>query len=175
MTTDSMTGLLRHAVFKDRLDTEVGRCRRQDDALACVMLDIDHFKSINDRHGHATGDRVIQGLARLLRRRFRATDLVGRYGGEEFALAILQTTADRARDLVDDLRRRFSSLVFATPSGTLTATFSAGIATYPACDSRDELLVAADEALYAAKQAGRNRVRVYEPSSGRASGSRAAS
>jgi diguanylate cyclase (GGDEF)-like protein len=175
MTTDSMTGLLRHAVFKDRLDTEVGRCRRQDETLACVMLDIDHFKNINDRHGHATGDRVIQGLARLLRRRFRATDLVGRYGGEEFALAILQTSAERAHDLVDDLRRRFAGLTFATPSGTVTATFSAGIATYPACDSRDELLVAADEALYAAKQAGRDQVRVYDPPSGRAAGDRVAS
>jgi len=168
MTTDSMTGLLRHAVFKERLATEVARCQRQTEVMACVMLDIDHFKGINDSQGHATGDRVIKGLARLLRRRLRTTDLVGRYGGEEFALGLVNTPPERARELVDDLRQRFARMTFSGPSGPLRATFSAGIATYPDCDSRDELLMAADEALYAAKQAGRNRVELYSSLSHRA-------
>lgn len=168
LTTDGMTGLLRHVVFKERLDNEVARARRQGEVLSCVMLDIDRFKQINDVHGHATGDRVIQGLARLVRRRLRATDLVGRYGGEEFALALVQTPGDRALALVDDLRRRFGRLVFSSPKGSIQATFSAGVSTYPECDSRDELLVAADEALYAAKQGGRDRVVAYRGLSTRA-------
>jgi diguanylate cyclase (GGDEF)-like protein len=166
MTTDGMTGLLRHAVFKERLATEVTRCRRQDLQMSCVMIDIDHFKSINDRFGHATGDRVIQGLGRLLRRRFRATDLMARYGGEEFALALLDVDPERAIRLVDDLRVRFERSSFPSPSGPVQATLSAGVSAFPEHGDRDALLHGADDALYAAKRAGRNRVMVHGSLSG---------
>jgi diguanylate cyclase (GGDEF)-like protein len=168
MTTDGMTGLLRHAVFKDRLATELTRARRQGIRLTCVMLDVDHFKRVNDRHGHATGDRVIQGLGRLLRRRLRTTDLLARYGGEEFALALLDIPPERAVRLVEDLRQRFARTSYPSPSGSVEATFSAGVSSFPELGERDALLHAADEALYAAKNAGRNRVMVHGSLSGRA-------
>ncbi|WP_018953809.1 diguanylate cyclase [Thioalkalivibrio sulfidiphilus] len=162
---DSLTGLLKHASIKEAVEIEIARARRTGKPLTLAMLDIDHFKMINDTHGHATGDVVIMALATLLRQRLRESDLIGRYGGEEFLVVLPECTAEDAQLLIDDIRRRFASLSFSHGEQPFQCTLSAGLAS--STDSTDhrsnELLVAADEALYAAKRAGRNRVRQGYP------------
>lgn len=161
MMCDGMTGLLNHSRIKERLITEVARARRLNTPLSVAMLDLDHFKEINDRHGHLSGDRVIKSLVRLLRERLRASDLAGRYGGEEFLLILPDCELDAALRLVDDVRARFSAIVQhgATPERTFNASFSAGLAAFPLANTPENLLLGADAALYAAKRAGRNCTR----------------
>ena len=159
MVRDGLTGLLNHGRIKELLLAEGARARRGNTALAVAMIDLDHFKTINDRYGHMTGDRVLKGLARLLRERLRGTDLAGRYGGEEFLLILPDCDQESARLLVEDIRARFGQI---TQSGDgvgedFKATFSAGLAMFPRVDGADELLLAADAALYEAKRQGRNR------------------
>ncbi|MEI8396545.1 MAG: diguanylate cyclase [Rhodospirillaceae bacterium] len=160
MMRDSLTGLFNHSSITDRLMHEITRARRQDSTLSAVMLDIDHFKRVNDTHGHPVGDRVIKSLARLLTRRLRTTDIIGRYGGEEFLLILPDTSTENAATLVEQLRRAFSKLVQRAGSQEFSCTFSAGIAAFPDYDDGSTLNEAADEALYHAKKMGRNRVMV---------------
>ncbi|MCQ4160685.1 diguanylate cyclase [Roseomonas sp. GC11] len=170
METDSLTGLLNHARFKERLELELERARRHGMAMSLVLLDLDHFKSVNDTHGHLMGDRVIRGLARSLQRRLRRTDVIGRYGGEEFAVLLLNTAPDAARAIIDGIRERFAATPFENGGTPLRVSFSAGVAGIEAgspgtgpqpCDAGagpEAMISAADAALYAAKRAGRNRV-----------------
>ena len=155
---DSLTGLLNHGRFKDRLALELERCRRTGSQITLAMVDIDHFKQINDAHGHPVGDRVIRGLSGSLVGGLRAIDVVGRYGGEEFGVILLDSGPQAAYGVVDHLRRRFSCLPFESSGQRFTATFSAGIAGSRSYGSTRRLIAAADEALYAAKCSGRNRV-----------------
>lgn len=158
---DSMTGLLNHLAFKQRLEVELERAHRSNKSLSLVMLDIDHFKKVNDQYGHPQGDRVIRTLAHLLRKRLRKSDIIGRYGGEEFAVLMPDTPLDMAYSIVETLRQQFAGLNYAIPHGEFTCTFSAGMAVaWPLCDP-DGLVLAADQALYLAKQAGRNQI--YRP------------
>ena len=159
MERDSLTGLLNHTNLKQRLDDDLSRARRIGTEMVFAMIDIDHFKSVNDTYGHLTGDRVLKGLARLLGERLRRTDVVGRYGGEEFGVILFNTTEADARRLMDDLRERFSRLRQSNGDQEFTVTFSCGIAAYPGFDTAGGLSEAADAALYRAKEAGRNRVR----------------
>ncbi len=161
---DGLTGLLNHSHIKERLEQEVGRARRENQPLSVVMLDLDHFKQINDRHGHPVGDGVIRSLSRLLRSGLRGYDGIGRYGGEEFIIILPNTPIDVASSLLDRLRVRFAGLTQGIPGQTFHATFSAGIACHPDYDDKDELLSAADDALYQAKTHGRNRVEKLQPS-----------
>ncbi|MXP65709.1 diguanylate cyclase [Roseomonas sp. M0104] len=156
METDSLTGLLNHARFKERLGLEIGRSRRDGTTLSLVLLDLDHFKQINDQHGHLMGDRVIRSLARSLQKRLRRTDVIGRYGGEEFAVLLLGTAPDAARKVIDQIRTRFSALAFDTERSRFSVTFSAGIAGREEGATAEAMISAADAALYAAKRAGRN-------------------
>lgn len=158
MVRDSLTGLLNHTNLKERLDSEVARAERQHGPLSFAMVDLDHFKQVNDRYGHPTGDRVLKGLARLIRQRLRKTDIVGRYGGEEFAIILTDTDAQTARHILEDLRRAFAELRHRSDSEEFQVTFSAGIASHPACRDAIALSDAADKALYEAKHAGRNRI-----------------
>jgi diguanylate cyclase (GGDEF)-like protein len=159
MMRDSLTGLLNHSSFLGILGQEVNRCERQKNQLALAMIDVDNFKRVNDTYGHATGDIVLKGLSRLLKQRLRKSDIIGRYGGEEFAALFLDATAEQAYKVVDELRMHFSQMeFFPTPQKQLTVTFSAGIATYPEFTSAKQLSDAADAALYLAKEAGRNQV-----------------
>lgn len=161
ISKDSLTGLLKHASIKDALEIEVVRSRRTLDPVTVVMLDIDHFKAVNDTHGHGVGDVVISAVATLLRQRLRQSDIVGRYGGEEFVAVLPACDTKDARIVIDDIRRRFADVRFAHEGKTFSCTISAGIASSSPEAERSgaELLVAADTALYAAKRGGRNQVR----------------
>ncbi len=162
MVRDSLTGLLNHTNFKERLRIEVARARRQGKALSVGLIDIDHFKRVNDTHGHPAGDQVIKNLARLLRQRLRATDLIGRYGGEEFALALPDTGLEGAEALLDDIRKRFAAIEQYAGKTTFQCSFSGGLARFnpdqPDRGEADGLIQRADEALYQAKHGGRNRI-----------------
>lgn len=155
---DSLTGLLNHLRIKEMLDAELARAQRRDSELTLVMLDIDFFKSINDRYGHMVGDQVIMQLARLLQERLRSSDIVGRYGGEEFALVLPDTTPQDAFKVVDELRTRFAREIHHVAEERFNVTFSAGIASSLVHPEMHELIEAADRALYEAKTQGRDRV-----------------
>lgn len=158
MARDSLTGLLKHTRIKEQLELEVARSRRYGTSLSFAMLDIDHFKHINDTYGHPAGDRVIKGLAQLLSQRLRSTDFIGRYGGEEFAVILPETDAASAGALLDELCEAFMALEFGTGNTVFRATFSGGIVSTEAGNSAGQVTDAADRALYAAKEAGRNRI-----------------
>lgn len=159
---DELTGLANRRVLMRRLLDETVRTDRYDHPLALVMLDIDHFKQVNDRHGHAAGDAVLGGLGTLLATHVRKCDVAARLGGEEFCLLLPETTADQALLVADKLRHAFASRVWVHDGVPLRATLSAGVA---ATDlglvvEPDALLQAADVALYQAKANGRDRVQL---------------
>ncbi|WP_051208242.1 diguanylate cyclase [Saccharospirillum impatiens] len=160
MTRDGLTGLIKHASIKEALQTEWEYVRRHPRPFSVVMLDIDHFKSVNDTHGHAVGDLVIAAVGTLLRQHFRNTDKLGRYGGEEFALVLPDCTASIATGLVDGLRQSFSAIRFMGGGESFSCTLSAGVVdnqSFPR-HSAEALIEQADKALYKAKHSGRNRV-----------------
>jgi diguanylate cyclase (GGDEF)-like protein len=158
MVRDSLTGLLNHTAIKDLLYGEVAGAVRQKKPLSFAMIDIDHFKKINDRYGHPAGDRVIKSLSRLLKQRLRSSDLVGRYGGEEFAAVLIDADRTTAMDVLDTIREDFSQLRHLADEKDFTVTFSCGIADVSQFPDITKLSDAADKALYKAKHAGRNRV-----------------
>jgi diguanylate cyclase (GGDEF)-like protein len=126
--------------------------------MVFAMIDIDHFKSVNYTYGHLTGDRVLKALARLLEERLRRTDVVGRYGGEEFGVILFNIDAENAVRILDDLRESFGRLIQTNGELEFTVTFSCGIADFPLFENDTEIGEAADLALYRAKESGRNRV-----------------
>jgi len=156
---DSLTGLLNHTSLKDRLVEEVVRSTRLKGPLSFAMLDLDCFKKVNDTHGHGLGDQVIQALAFLCKRRLRRTDVLGRYGGEEFGVVLVDTEPGEALRVLDELRKGFSELAFNSARGSFHVTLSAGVASLEAGMDAAALCEAADRNLYAAKHAGRNCVR----------------
>lgn len=156
---DSLTGLLKHARIKEQLDIELSRAKRANENLSLVMLDLDHFKKVNDTYGHPAGDKVIKAIAHLLRQRLRKSDAVGRYGGEEFVAVLPRCGLHEARALMDDIRQRFSEIVFTLDQTSFKVTMSVGIASYREGIVRaEQLLHEADAALYEAKAGGRNRI-----------------
>lgn len=158
MVRDSLTGLLNHTAIKDQLDREVAQTKRRATPLAFAMVDIDHFKQVNDTYGHPAGDRVIKSLSRLLKQRLRETDMVGRYGGEEFAVILSNTDGVTAAKVLDAIREDFSRLCHMAEGKEFFATFSCGVADATYFGDATKLCDAADKALYKAKHAGRNRV-----------------
>lgn len=154
---DGLTGLLNHTATKSRLKIMVERAANNS-ALTVSMLDIDHFKSVNDTYGHPVGDQVIRGLAWLLKGRLRSSDLIGRYGGEEFLIALQDVAPEQAACVIDRIRGDFATLPHTHAHGTLYASFSAGIASYPQERTAEGLTEAADGAMLQAKRLGRNRV-----------------
>ncbi|UUX94726.1 GGDEF domain-containing protein [Aquabacterium sp. J223] len=158
-TYDGLTGCLRRSVFTTLLEQACRRARRDGQPLALVLLDIDHFKAINDGHGHQAGDHVLQRFAQAVRERLRASDVLGRVGGEEFAVLLPATSADGARHVAEQLRQAVQALaVEVGASRPLAVTVSAGVALLGATDDAAALFQSADAALYEAKRAGRNRV-----------------
>jgi diguanylate cyclase (GGDEF)-like protein len=160
ITRDGLTGLLNQSAIRERLEFEVDRLRRYNTntPLSVAIIDVDNFKKVNDRYGHMTGNRVLRSVARLLRQRLRRTDLIGRYGGEEFAVIFGNTDARTAAEIIDRIREDCSRIRHQHDGQEFSITFSAGVGTYDPLESTTALLEAADSALYQAKEAGRNRV-----------------
>ena len=156
MVRDSLTGLYNHTHILQLLEDCSFRARREQQPLSFAMLDIDHFKKINDRHGHPMGDRVIKSLALFLKQRL--TDFIGRYGGEEFAIVMPNTALEAAHKVLDEIRRRFADIIYPAQPQDLQCTFSAGVVQMDEGLDALTMASAADEALYRAKHAGRNCV-----------------
>ncbi|MFY0747476.1 MULTISPECIES: sensor domain-containing diguanylate cyclase [Pseudomonas] len=153
--TDSLTGIHNRRYFQDRLRAEMARLNRTSGALSVIMLDIDHFKRINDQHGHAVGDGVLQELCRRISQRLRRTDVFCRLGGEEFMVLCPNTDGEQAYGLAMELWQSLRNLPM-EPVGIVTASF--GVASWRVDEGIDGLLLRADSAVYVAKQAGRDRV-----------------
>ncbi len=158
MFCDGLTGLLNHVAIKTRLESEISRAHRQHEALIFAMLDIDNFKQVNDTYGHPVGDRVIKSVARMLKKRLRKSDIIGRYGGEEFAIILPETDIKTANKLLDDVCQNFSQITQQSHNDQFYCTLSAGATQLRPSDGLDSLINTADEALYEAKNTGKNKV-----------------
>lgn len=154
--TDALTGVANRRTFETELEAELSRARRNNEELTLVMIDIDHFKSLNDTYGHQVGDDVLRGLAGALGTHCRDFDTIARYGGEEFAVVLPSCTLEESPVVAERLRGAVSEVKTVT-----TVTASAGSATFPThADNAESLIKAADDALYESKRAGRNRVTI---------------
>ena len=158
---DGLTKLFNKRYFMERLDSELKFAQRHETALSLLMLDLDHFKKINDTQGHLAGDRVLSTIASVLLKAVRNEDVVARFGGEEFAIILRAIALEPAASTAERLRKLVESTKIALDGGKeLRATVSIGLANFPStpCKTLEELVEAADKALYRAKNAGRNRV-----------------
>jgi len=163
MSHDSLTQLHNHTSFKQQLALQTVLAFRQNHPLSLVMMDIDHFKDVNDTYGHPVGDRVLRVLAQLLRGRLRRSDIIGRYGGDEFAVLMPDTDVEGALVAMQEVSRHFASLEHRTDDDdggdtSFRVSLSCGIAGYPNYSNESELTLAADRALYQAKHEGRARI-----------------
>lgn len=158
MVRDGLTGLFNHTAIKEQLGREIVRSNRLKTPLSFAMVDVDFFKKVNDTYGHAAGDRVLKSLARLLKQRLRGTDIVGRYGGEEFAVIMTDTNAPEASKVIDEIRKVFSRLLHMSDNREFKVTFSCGIADIKHFPDVKSVSEAADKALYQSKKKGRNQV-----------------
>ncbi|PAU88273.1 diguanylate cyclase [Pseudomonas sp. WN033] len=161
---DGLTGLLNRRYWEQSLEREFARYQRYETPASLVMFDIDHFKPINDNHGHQTGDEVIRETARLIRQHARETDYAGRYGGEEFVLLLPDTTLQGAGQLAERLRQAMERLTVKYLEQQVNFTISLGVAQFSEdMSSAFDLVAAADSALYQSKQEGRNRTTLHSP------------
>ena len=178
--TDGLTGLYNHLHFGKRLGEEFARSQRYSDPLSLIMLDLDHFKRVNDEHGHPFGDRVLRGTAELMTTSFRGSDVCARYGGEEFAVILPYTLVQGAQAVAERFVKKVREKTYPIEGGNtlggnpveVRVTVSAGIASFPSegVDSQETLVKLADEALYRAKSEGRDRTCLYRPESPRPAG-----
>jgi diguanylate cyclase (GGDEF)-like protein len=161
--TDALTGLFNRREFDARLKGESQRARRYEKSFTLLLLDIDHFKRVNDSYGHPAGDDVLKALAGILSKQFRDVDTVARYGGEEFAVILPETSGTPAKQVAERVRRAIASAPFQLPDGReIGITASIGVSSFPSCGATPQDVVEhADQALYTAKEAGRNRVVLY--------------
>lgn len=158
MVRDSLTGLLNHNTLLQRLDAELYLARRQSHPLAFVMIDVDRFKQVNDEYGHPVGDKILTSLSALLTKLLRRSDTIGRYGGDEFAIILPNTTPEQAHVICNKLREQFIHMHHVANNTTFSVTLSMGIAMYPEVHQLSALIDHADKALYRAKEQGRNQV-----------------
>ena len=166
--TDALTGLNNRGEFQRQLKEEEERSRRYNRSFSLLILDIDHFKTVNDSYGHQAGDEVLCALAARLREQSRPVDHAARYGGDELVVILPETTNEGALAFAERLRTSIADTVVPITEGrTIPVTISVGVATFPTdAGSETALFAAADKALYAAKQGGRNRISRYEPALG---------
>jgi diguanylate cyclase (GGDEF)-like protein len=158
---DTLTGLLNRRAILEKLDEWLRQVRRYSDRLSVVMVDLDHFKHVNDTFGHRTGDRVLADIAGLMRRSVRQADFCGRYGGEEFLVLLPQTDVAGAAVMSERMRTAVEGTPMHIPEGgTFQITASFGAAEYCDGDDEDLLVGRADAALYRAKECGRNRTEI---------------
>ncbi len=155
---DGLTGLYNHREAHVLIDKEIGRARRYNTALSLIMLDIDYFKNINDTFGHLVGDQVLQWLAGLIKKSSRSCDINGRYGGEEFAIILPETTGDSAYKKAESLRKLIENEQYTDGCINLSITVSIGIAELSNDDTKMTFIEKADKALYCSKSKGRNCV-----------------
>jgi two-component system, cell cycle response regulator len=162
--TDGLTKLDNRRHLEERLDEMFSHAKRMNEAFACVMCDLDKFKSVNDTYGHQAGDAVLAQLAAILKKEAREIDRVGRYGGEEFMLLLPGTPAEAAVTFSERVRQAIEAHTFTFEGGTLQRTMSIGVAAWPhaGISTADALVKGADDALYVAKETGRNRVVRFE-------------
>ena len=158
MERDSLTGLLNHSNLREHLTREILRATRAQSNLCFAMIDLDHFKLVNDTHGHLIGDKVLKSLSRMLQERLRRTDIIGRYGGEEFGVILLNTDGNNGERILNEVRNNFSRIHHQAEDEEFFVTFSCGIACFSAFQDARSITNAADRALYEAKEGGRNRV-----------------
>ena len=159
---DPLTGIYNRRYLDETLPRELSRAKRDAAAVAVIMLDLDHFKRVNDEFSHAAGDEVLKLLAKLLKNGSRESDMICRYGGEEFVVIMPNMSAELALERVESWRRELQGTTVRFGDFNIQVTLSAGIADYPAHGDTPGLLLArADEALYRAKHEGRNRISVY--------------
>ncbi|MBL8260673.1 MAG: GGDEF domain-containing protein [Candidatus Competibacteraceae bacterium] len=156
MRKDPLTGVYNRLAYEDQLHGEYQRWKRFRNPLTFLIWDIDHFKTINDRHGHAAGDEVLRGVAQQLAGRIRTTDFLARYGGEEFAMLLPGADRTAAFNVADKLRRNIAEATFSHRGVTIPVTISCGLAAFETGDSPESVFERADKALYQAKRAGRN-------------------
>jgi diguanylate cyclase (GGDEF)-like protein len=163
-TTDPLTGLSNRRQIMARLEEECERIQRGGIGLSCIMLDVDHFKQVNDTYGHQQGDEVLKMIASQARASLRAYDVVGRYGGEEFIVLLPETDLETAQAVAERLRMAIqASALLRTATGhPQPTTVSLGLTQWRSGDTVDTLIHRADEALYRAKANGRNRIEIVE-------------
>lgn len=160
-TRDFLTGLINRREMYRRMEEELQRARRNGTPFSVFMLDLDHFKKVNDVHGHSTGDLVLQSVAAEMQQAVRLYDLCGRYGGEEFLVALPDTDLAAAAATAERLRLAIANRIIALAGGaTLQITASIGVASLEQSETIDQLISRADDAMYLAKQQGRNRVNI---------------
>ncbi len=163
---DPLTGLYNRRYLSETMEREIERARRENEPLSVMVSDIDHFKRINDTYGHTIGDRFLMEIARLMKRHTRASDIVCRYGGEEFLLVLPGTDMDCAERRAEELRQMCAEITIPQDGQDLRVTLSFGVATFPMHgQAGEEIIIKADTALYQSKNMGRNRVTVWTPSS----------
>jgi len=162
MVRDSLTGLLNHTRIKEMLVIEMDRARRRKSSMCYVMIDIDNFKTVNDQFGHPVGDQVIKHLSSLLRQRLRKTDVIGRYGGEEFAVILIDADQTEALRIMNEIKETFANISHTADGIDFNVTLSSGIASFPTIQDPGSINDAADKALYRAKNDGRNRVVLFD-------------
>lgn len=159
---DPLTGVNNRRFFDQRVEEEVNRTQRSKHPLSCLFIDLDHFKRINDNHGHQAGDSVLQQVAQILSDTMRNSDVLARYGGEEFVILLVDTPANAAMDIAERIRKLVADTTFKVSKSTsLTLTLSVGLATMDhksVYTNTKQLIHAADQAVYAAKVSGRNKV-----------------
>jgi diguanylate cyclase (GGDEF)-like protein len=161
--TDPLTGLYNRRYLMENLNKEFHRVQRNNGCLAFIILDLDHFKAINDTYGHQQGDMVLAEVARQMHKHLRSYDIAARYGGEEFVAVLPESNREEALLAAERLRFAVESLGFAGKTGNIVVTISLGVSVYPSerVDCVDSLIRQADEALYHAKRTGRNRVESF--------------
>ncbi len=162
--TDTKTGVLNAGTWQAEAALALARAQRRGEPLAVLLADVDHFKKVNDTHGHLTGDAVLKTLASEMRQQVRETDLVGRFGGEEFAILLAGTTAEEACRVAERVRQGINAVKVLTADAIVGVTVSIGVAMLASSTGDlNELIAAADVALYRAKRAGRDRICLFDP------------
>ncbi len=159
--TDPLTGLPNRRAFNDRLEERMSAWRRRQEPFSLLLLDVDHFKALNDQHGHRTGDAVLAAVGRVLRGAVRREDAVARYGGEEFAVLLPDITAKRATQVAEQVREAVARMLVNHDGKKIAITISGGLAAIEGPDTAETLIEKADAALYVAKASGRNRTCVH--------------